>query len=189
MIPIPASLREGLLWQLLRCCLVLLVLLGAALLAGALLVISRDPPPAMPPAPGTLTAVPLAVPESPARGLAGEMLARPLFWSSRRPVVEVAVAEEGPAPVSGADTLDGARLLGILASGKRTGVILALGEQRRRLMQGEDLEGWVLESLDGNRAVFVREDGAGQPVFLTLEHAQVRQREDAPEPQNKQGDT
>lgn len=189
MIRVPASLQEGLLWQLLRSCVVLLGLLIVALLVGALLVITRDPPPALAPAPGTLTAVSLEVPDAPSGALEGEMVTRPLFWSSRRPpVVEAAVVEPEAQPVSGADALDQARLLGILASGDRTGAILAVGEQRMRLMQGESLEGWVLESLDGTRAVFVREDGAQQPVYLTLEHAQVRRPEGAQEPPNEQGD-
>lgn len=184
---IPGFLREGLLRQLLQGCLVLLFLLGLALAIGVVLVVTREPPEAIPPAPETLSAAQIVLPSYPPSPIAGEMLARPLFWASRRPVME-APANDSPSPVPKSNVLEDVKILGMFASGERAGIIYALGKERRRLLEGETLDGWRLESLDSNSVLFADEDGVRGQVRLTLEHAHVPVPDTAPETDDDEGD-
>lgn len=115
------------------------------------------------PAPGALQiAAPLAGAEPPAAQRL-ELQARPLFWESRRPVDNPGIAEiEAPAPQPAAPTGQPARRLsdlvlrGVFASADGGGVaIVGYREERRRLRVGEELDGWQLERLRPDAALFV----------------------------------
>jgi hypothetical protein len=86
---------------------------------------------------------------------------RPLFWPSRRPVAvtavtgaEVKVAANGgtaqPSP-----SLKGISLSGIYGGGDVGGAILQYKGKRLRVAVGDELDGWELESIAPNSAVFV----------------------------------
>ncbi|MEQ9465304.1 MAG: hypothetical protein RJQ10_16705 [Haliea sp.] len=169
---LPPALRSGLLRQLSLAAGMLFAALVVVFLLGAILVILRQPPAAIPPSPSTLTAVSI---ELPAPGLsenAGEMLARPLFWNTRRPEPEKGPAE-APVPVLGPDVLDNVRLLGMFAAGDNAGVIINVAGQRQRLLVGQELQQWTLRKLSAAGAIFVATDDASVERTLPLEHAQV----------------
>jgi len=150
-------------------------LLGLALLVGAVLVISRGVPDPLPPAPESLLAARLQMPGE-AGDLTGAMVERPLFWRSRRPVEEVEVTVEEESRPRGPDPFDKASLAGVFVSGSHSGVIISLGEERSRVLVGDDVAGWQLVSLSSDSATFVRLQGgsAGRAErVLKLEHAFV----------------
>lgn len=184
---IPYFLREGLLWSLVKACLLFAGLLGLALAIGAMLVMFRDPPAAVAPTADTLAAAALALPAQAPSPAAGEMLARPLFWAGRRPVPD-AVPEAAPPPAPSSSLLDEVKLLGVFASGDRSGIIFALGNERRRLLEGETFDGWRLQALQGSTALFSSEDASRGDVRLTLEHAHVPAPVEVPETEDDQGD-
>lgn len=184
---LPRIVQQGLLWRLLVTCAGLAAALALALAIGAVLVVTRDPPPALAPSPDTLAAVAIYLPEAPPNPGAGDMLARPLFWQSRTPLEELAV-EDAPAPARTSRVLEDTRLLGLFSSGGRSGIILAVGKERRRLMQGEALDGWTFDSLDGTTAVFTDDSGTARPTRLPLEHAGVAAPVEDQETDDDQGE-
>ena len=84
-----------------------------------------------------------------------EIRARPLFWSSRRPapesVEEIAPDEGGAA----AGELKEVKLLGVFGSGDTAGIIVLVKDKKRRILQGEDIKGWTLQTVEPNRVVLV----------------------------------
>jgi len=77
-----------------------------------------------------------------------EIISRPLFWSSRRPVDTVAaLADPGSKAGSLPGELSGVKLLGVFGSGKQAGVIALVQDQKRRILLGDTVEGWTLESI------------------------------------------
>ena len=150
-------------------CVLLAVLLGSALLLGALLVMYRDPPAALAPSRSTLVAVPVSARGVASATVAGEIVERPLFWSVREPLPESPeyVAEESPPPQP--RELKGVRLLGLFESDGYAGVIIGLSGQRRRLMIGDRLDGWRLEGVEADVAVFTHPKGG--EVRVELEYA------------------
>lgn len=179
MIALPPAIQSGLLRQLLLLSGLLLAALAVAVLLGAILVITRQPPPAIPPSPSTLAAGSIELPAPPLSENAGEMLARPLFWNTRRPEPEAGPVEK-PAPVPGPDVLDKVRLLGMFAAGDSGGVIINVAGERQRLMVGEGLQQWTLQGLSAAGANFVASDDASVERLLPLEHAQVKPERRSP---------
>ena len=94
----------------------------------------------------------LSVPEREA------MLARPLFWAGRTPEelpdepVAVAEAEQPGKP---APRMKGVTVRGIYGSGETGGVILSVKKRQLRVAVGEAVDGWRLERVTGDRAVFI----------------------------------
>ncbi|MHA7816240.1 MAG: hypothetical protein ACX93N_07175 [Pseudohaliea sp.] len=86
------------------------------------------------------------------------MLARPLFWAGRRPEelpeepVAVAEAEQPGKP---APRMKGVTVRGIYGSGETGGVILSVKDRQLRVAVGEAVDGWRLERVTGDRAVFI----------------------------------
>ena len=84
-----------------------------------------------------------------------EMLARPLFWVSRRPLDEVAMIDTGVAETkAAAKELKEIKLLGVFGSEQSTGIIALVKGKKTRLMQGESHKGWTLESVKANEVTF-----------------------------------
>ncbi len=81
-----------------------------------------------------------------------EIVARPLFWIGRQP----ASAVETPAkPKDKARKLKDVKLVGVFGSGERAGVIVLVKDRKRRILVGESLEGWTLESIKPDEIVLV----------------------------------
>ncbi len=174
MIPVPAPFgRAPLLRRMWNGCAGLLAACALALLVGAVLVRTRQPPAPIFPAASTLSAIRLELPANAEESRSGQFVARPLFWAGRAPPpdeVEAPPPEQAKAP----EMLDQAILSGLFTSGGASGAILSVGGQSQRLLVGQDLGGWTLESILGDEAVFTDKDGAGGQRRLTLEHAEVK---------------
>ncbi|MEM6579960.1 MAG: hypothetical protein AAF699_01735 [Pseudomonadota bacterium] len=95
------------------------------------------------------------------------VLERPLFWRGRRPVdvTEVPVESE-----KSAGQLQGVKLVGVFGSGDRAGVIVMVKDDERRLLVGEQLDGWELADIDQNGIHFVE---GGRRETLQLERGVV----------------
>ena len=104
-------------------------------------------------------------------GRSQEIRARPLFWITRRPVEEKGVEVD---PVveekKSAGELKGVKLLGVFGSGDTAGIIALAKGKKQRILKGEAMEGWTLESVEPNRVVLV--DG-GRREELVLMHRKV----------------
>ena len=100
-----------------------------------------------------------------------DFITRPVFQWSRRPTVAVVVEQAMPEPVPEppAETLDGAALLGVFASGGVGGAILKLEDGTRlRLYTGESVNGWELTETALRSAVFVASSGATSRLELAV---------------------
>ena len=142
---------------------VLPLLFVANVLAGAWLlgqVGSLSEPWVPPPA---LRSADIQIPEirTPASGSPDRILARPLFWESRRPI-----SPPEPAVVPERDTLSGLRLLGTIG-GSGGGVLYRDDENGvGKLAIGERSGAWRLVAVDGDAATFERDDGETRELRL-----------------------
>lgn len=108
--------------------------------------------------------------------LRAEIAARPLFWASRRPLEPVAgtLAEaeaETEAEASKPGKIDGVKLTGIFGGGENAGIIVISKGKKRRLMLGEEINGWELQSVQPSEALFI---GGGRKTVLTLKQAVIQ---------------
>lgn len=96
------------------------------------------------------------------------LLDRPVFLASRRPFPPEPVAAAGGAPKAAAapDALDSARLTGLLDDGAGAVAILNVDGKSRRLRQGDMLDGWTLQSVERQSAVFADRDGRTRRLSL-----------------------
>jgi hypothetical protein len=90
--------------------------------------------------------------------LSEELRARPLFWPSRRVRVDntesASVEQKTPAPETEIDKL---KLVGVFGAGESGGIIALVEGKKRRILVGEVVEGWSLDSVTRNEAVFADE--------------------------------
>jgi hypothetical protein len=138
---------------------VLLVLLLLQLLwAGGRLLLARDIAPVAP-APDSLRVAELPTPAVVSAEDSAAVQSRPLFWAERRPVEgSLAIVEaeaEAAAKEKAAPKMKDVALLGIFGSGGSGGAIVAVKGKQRRVTVGEAVEGWRLQSVAANEAVFV----------------------------------
>jgi hypothetical protein len=108
------------------------------------------------------TADSLVVSELPNAGVVSSQLsdrvrARPIFWPSRRPVYAgevqpIAAVETGAAAPS---ALDKVELRGIFGGGDSAGIIALVKGEKKRVMLGDKVVGWKLDSIDGASVTFV----------------------------------
>jgi hypothetical protein len=98
-----------------------------------------------------------------------ELRARPVFWASRRTIVDSAGPEAAVAPVAKSKAkkseLDKVKLLGIFGEGDSSGIIVLVEGDKKRILRGDKLVGWTLESISGGHAAFVS-GGRSQNVML-----------------------
>jgi len=143
--------------------LLLLVLLLQLLYSGMRLIFLSSPEAIAPP-PDTLTIGAVKPFSRPSAAQSEELLARPLFWSSRRPPVpEVEqVAETEPEE---AGDLKGFQLVGVFGTGDSAGVIALVKDKKQRILKGEKVLGWTLESVEPTRIVLADK---GRRKELTL---------------------
>lgn len=79
---------------------------------------------------------------------AGEALARPMFWPSRKPL-SAAAPEAVVAP-----ELPPMEVLGLIGRGEGSVLIVKYEEGVKRLVAGQDIAGWRFERVDGDNATF-----------------------------------
>ena len=165
--------------------LVLTVLLVLMLLFGvSRLLISAHPQPKLPAADSLVANELLSLGVvSPQQSTA--VKARPVFWPSRRPVdAPVEVVVEAKPKVKKSE-LDKVKLLGIFGVGDSAGIIALVKGAKQRILLGDKVVGWTLESIDRDQAVFTE---SGQSQHLTLERRAIAAKEpSSPAPKNKNG--
>jgi hypothetical protein len=99
-----------------------------------------------------------------------EVRARPVFWSTRRPASEepkttaVGVSTK-PQPVK-KNELDAVKVLGVIGSGESAVVIAVVKGDKKRILLGDKVVGWTLESVHNGEAVFT-DSGRSQTLKLT----------------------
>jgi type II secretory pathway component PulC len=93
--------------------------------------------------------------------------ARPLFWQSRRPIAVVKAAPSAARPKAQTQSgnIDNVKLLGVFGAGDSAGIIALVKGKKQRVMVGDSVEGWKLEKVELDRAVF-RKAGIGREVKL-----------------------
>lgn len=152
----------------------LLVLLGLQLLWGVYSVIFPSAPgPVLPTAEslqvGQVTEYEPVTPEQRA-----EIRQRPVFWSSRRPTDAAAAgdaqqtAEEQEEKKPG--KISGVKLSGVFGAGDSAGIIVLVEGKKRRVMVGEELKGWTLDSLTPVEAMF---SNKGEQASLQLKRGKL----------------
>jgi hypothetical protein len=112
-----------------------------------------------------------------------EIRRRPLFWQNRRPlekVASVAVSNEAPEE---AGEIKGVKLVGVFGSGDSAGVIALVKGKKQRILQGDAVEGWTLESVEPDRAVLMTGDRRAELLLKQGKVAAVAQ----PQPIGKNG--
>lgn len=105
-----------------------------------------------------------------------ELLARPLFWEGRRALVaqnQSASRKQG----RGVGQLKDIKLQGVFGAGETAGVIIKLKDQQRRVMVGEEINGWTLESVDTNEVVL---SSGGRQESLQLRKGTVAAKATVP---------
>lgn len=145
----------------------LLLLLVLQLLWGAARLAMLAPPLAIPPAADALEVLPMQTLGKASVEGSNEMRSRPVFWVSRRPESqEVALVEEKPDTAGKAtpQELKNIKLLGVFGSAESTGIIAFVKGKKRRLLQGEEYEGWTLDAVRANEVVF--KDGARSETLV-----------------------
>ena len=145
------------------------LLLCLQLAFGGLRLATLSAPDPVTPAPDSLRVPTVLSPASVAASERNEIISRPLFWSGRRPVEEVATLAE---PQTRAGELKGVKLVGLFGSGERAGIIALVKGQKRRILLGDVVEGWTLKSVAPFELVVTN----GQRTeTLALERGKVKQ--------------
>jgi hypothetical protein len=136
-------------------CVVLLLLVGAYLLVRVVLATDVAP---IAPAPDSVRVATLAGRAPLPLEEREAILARPLFWAGRVPEEvpqEPAAIAEAEQRARAAPKMKGVTVRGVYGSGDTGGVILSVKERELRVAVGDEVEGWRLERVTGNSAVFV----------------------------------
>lgn len=94
-----------------------------------------------------------------------EIVARPLFWPSRRPLDAVAIVEEAIDDGKLSTELASVSLTGVFGGGESAGIIAVVDDKKHRVLVGGKLFDWTLDSMGLDHAVFVR---AGKKERLEL---------------------
>ena len=133
------------------------------------LVISPPPQPKLPSA-DSLLMTELRASNAVSADASNAAKARPVFWPSRRPVDAPQEAVVETKPEARKSELDKVKLLGIFGAGDSAGIIALVKGNKKRILQGDKVVGWTLDSIDGGQAVFMED---GQSKRLTLERGVV----------------
>ena len=86
-------------------------------------------------------------------------LQRPLFWQERRPLeIAVEFVEESKPVPNQVLSLDNVKLLGVhVGAGLESSILIARNDAVESLVIGDVIDGWRLEFLGADTAVFVNE--------------------------------
>lgn len=143
----------------------LLFLLLASMLAGGVgLVASQGPEPVLPSA-DSLAAQELKLDSGLTAEQAAEILSRPLFWQSRRPLIpppKVVAKPKAKAPKK----LKGVVLMGVYGAGEGLGLIATIDGAFSRINKGQSVKGWQFDAYEDGAAVFI---SGGKRSVLPLE--------------------
>ncbi len=150
----------------------LVAVLAAALFALQLLwgTVSRltyGGPDAIRPAPDSLVVAAMSEQSVPADAESQEIVSRPLFWESRRPENAPAEAVVAQPASSKAKKLEGVKVVGIFGSGTTGGAIVIAKGKKQRVAVNGTLEGWQLESVAPDRAVFISGEDRDEKMLST----------------------
>lgn len=99
-----------------------------------------------------------------------EIRKRPLFWAGRRPAVSLADSVEPVAGEAKVQEIEGIELLGIFGGGDSAGIIALADKKEQRVLVGQKLKGWKLESVDTDAAVLA---AGARRVNLQLQQRSV----------------
>ncbi len=99
-----------------------------------------------------------------------DLRARPVFWPSRRSVGAPAEVVVVNTTKPNKNELDKVTLLGVFGVGDSAGIIALVKGKKKRILLGDKVVGWALESIEGGQAVFAE---GGQSQTLTLNRAPV----------------
>jgi len=105
------------------------------------------------------------------RPQSADFSSRPVFFSDRRPLAEVASEPEPEAQEQTVflEPLEGMSLIGVFGSEGVRGIIVRPdGEKSQRLLSGEQLNGWEFRDFDGRRASFVDPANPSRSAYLEL---------------------
>jgi hypothetical protein len=127
-------------------------------------------PGAIEPAADSLRVPAVSTPAVVAAAGRNEIISRPLFWVGRRPVEVVAAIQDPDAARGGSVELKEVKLVGLFGGGDTAGAIVLVKGKKQRILRDESLEGWTLETIGPEEAVFTR--GARREA-LGLERASV----------------
>ncbi|MEP4146609.1 MAG: type II secretion system protein N [Halioglobus sp.] len=152
--------------------LVLMVLLLLQLLWGAYRAASPAIPEPVRPARDSLAVIDIS-------GLAvvspeqrAQIRQRPLFWATRAPVQPPEAvkpeAAEPKAPKAG--KIDNVKLSGVFGAGDATGIIVVTKGKKHRVMLGEEIQGWTLQSVDPTSAELTTN---GKLATLALQRTEI----------------
>jgi hypothetical protein len=143
-----------------------IVLLVQLLLSGARLVMLSAPD-AILPTIGGMTDAQLMSVEMVGAAQSDEIRERPLFWVSRRPVEFAEVGEEAAVnSAANRGMLKNVKLVGLFGGGEVTGIIAIVKGKKRRILLGEQVEGWTLDSVERNEVVFVHGTRSEKLILL-----------------------
>ena len=127
-------------------------------------------PAAIEPAADSLRVPAVSTPAVVAAAERNEIISRPLFWVGRRPVEVIAAIKDPDAARGGSAELKEVKLVGLFGGGDTAGAIVLVKGKKQRILRDESLEGWTLETIEPQGAVFTR--GARREA-LGLERASV----------------
>ena len=154
--------------------LLLGVLLCLQLAYGAIQLAATTGPDPVQPAADSLQVPAVIGPAVVAADERNEIITRPLFWSGRQPVDAVATVED---PKAAAGKLKDVKLVGVFGSGERAGIIALVKDKKRRILVGESLDGWTLESIESGEIQLVNGD---RRETLILQQGKISKAEAAP---------
>jgi hypothetical protein len=143
----------------------LLLLLVVQLVWGISRLVVLAPTDSVPPAADALQVLSMTAQPDITAEARNDMLERPLFWVSRRPVEPVALVDTGVAETkAAARELQEIKLLGVFGSEQSTGIIALVKGEKTRLMRGDSHKGWTLESVKANEVTF--SDGISVEILV-----------------------
>jgi hypothetical protein len=148
--PLRSERRAELLVLGLAALLLLLAIYHAVRLA------TLAPPDAVMPSADSMSVLPIVERSEVTEQQRAAMLQRPLFWSSRRPVESDALAESAQEEETKSGNIDNVTLLGVFGEGSSAGIIAKIRGRQQRVSVGESVEGWTLDEIALQHAVFSR---------------------------------
>lgn len=153
--------------------LLLCVLFLLQLLFGAVAVLLPPAPDVVYPTEDSLAVTRVAVSALPGAEQRDEIRRRPLFWITRQPLEPVPDVERTAATdveEAKAGNVTGIKLAGVFGAGDSAGIIVISKGKKHRVMVGEKIDGWTLESLKPTRAIL---SSRGKEAVLELERGKL----------------
>jgi hypothetical protein len=154
--------------------LLLGVLLCLQLVYGAIQLAAKSGPDPVQPAADSLQVPAVIGPVVVAANERHEIITRPLFWPGRK-TTDARGGENDPPPEVG--KLKGVKLVGVFGSGERAGIIALVKDKKRRILVGESLDGWTLQSIDSGEIQLANGE---RSETLILQQGKVTKAEPAP---------